>query len=617
MTSTRYGAFVARHRLSLCTSWLVFGLALITTPARTEPERCAVLQDDNHYAVCQTILTANKLATRAEKNKQWADAVAALNTAIYSLDYVVEKLTPPENFEELRNELVAERKGLMDGKTAAEEEIFKIEREAAKAEEGARIAAARARQIQVNLFKPSAGVDVYVNGTEATENTLYVPPGTMTIGMGRTGDKYYETKLKNLDKLLKLKVEGIPATTGIVPIVQEKTLPAFDLAVGPLIGFRRSLVRADLDMHVGLRAEAIFPDLVTTHFARLRLVAGYSWEQHPFIAGGSATPWSVHSFVGGLRLTVAQWLHFSALTGVSGVWEPARYSSAAWGPTVDFSAGISHVLVNSNVWKLGLGGAVHAGSSFWPTVTTGYAITLFGYGHLNASLFAQVQFGSSDPPARPSETEVVHLPGNLFRMGSESGPEAERPEHWVLLAPFDIDRKEVTVADFRVCVQSGKCSEPETGASCNWETRGKRNHPINCVTHEQAEAYCGFLGKRLPTESEWEYAARGSSRREYPWGSTRPSAAVCWSGEGVEHTSTCESGTQQDDKTPDGVLDMGGNVSEWTGRYCNYPKATCSGNSWVSRGGSYGHTKSDQMRAGARSVPTADSLETVGFRCAR
>jgi formylglycine-generating enzyme required for sulfatase activity len=80
----------------------------------------------------------------------------------------------------------------------------------------------------------------------------------------------------------------------------------------------------------------------------------------------------------------------------------------------------------------------------------------------------------------------------------------------------------VTVAAYRLCVRASACAPPIKHEGCNWEQRGRDDHPINCVDWAQANAYCAWMGKRLPTEEEWEYAARGREGRRYPWGDEAP-----------------------------------------------------------------------------------------------
>ncbi len=93
----------------------------------------------------------------------------------------------------------------------------------------------------------------------------------------------------------------------------------------------------------------------------------------------------------------------------------------------------------------------------------------------------------------------------------------EKPGLTVVLDAFAIDTYEVTVANYQKCVGVGKCTDPRTDDSCNWSRAGREQHPINCVDWEQAQAYCRWAGKRLPTEAEWEKAARGTDKRVYPF----------------------------------------------------------------------------------------------------
>lgn len=134
------------------------------------------------------------------------------------------------------------------------------------------------------------------------------------------------------------------------------------------------------------------------------------------------------------------------------------------------------------------------------------------------------------------------------------------------LAPFLIDRTEVTVAAYESCVANRLCKintakyNDNVKPMCN---RGpeKANHPMNCVSQLEAKNYCQIMGKRLPTEAEWEFAALGALRTQHPWGNdSKPPEAVCWQ----HRAGTCEVGTSAGDKSPFGVLDMAGNVQEWT-----------------------------------------------------
>ena len=205
---------------------------------------------------------------------------------------------------------------------------------------------------------------------------------------------------------------------------------------------------------------------------------------------------------------------------------------------------------------------------------------------------------------------------------------------------FLLDQTEVTVAAYQAyCTAKGNCAQVGTASGCNFGVPGREQHPINCVTWDQAVAYCDSLGKRLPTEIEWEYAARGPLSPEYPWGATAPTTDLCWN-----RTSTCEVGqfssTLLGAVVADGLYDMGGNVYEWTSSHlCPYPitdpncdpgAAACTwpdaqtgmvmymGPCRINRGGSYRVTNAKYVHAGYRDPdPVAHQSPGVGFRCAQ
>jgi formylglycine-generating enzyme required for sulfatase activity len=219
-------------------------------------------------------------------------------------------------------------------------------------------------------------------------------------------------------------------------------------------------------------------------------------------------------------------------------------------------------------------------------------------------------------PAAPALPPMVSIPGGTFQMGADD-IDAAKPVHSVTVAAFSMDRNEVTVAAYRGCTS---CSAPDTGEYCNWGKGGRDNHPINCVDWNQATAYCSSVGKRLPTEEEWEYAARGTDGRQYPWGNTEPSTQLCWSrnGEGKPN-STCSVGSYPAGRSPFGLNDMAGNVWEWTSSpYCSYSNPGCTNSDRVLRGGCWGVGLPARVRASIRLdfAPT-DRYSIVGFRCLR
>ena len=136
------------------------------------------------------------------------------------------------------------------------------------------------------------------------------------------------------------------------------------------------------------------------------------------------------------------------------------------------------------------------------------------------------------PPALTCPNGSVLIPAGEFSMGSPDGQGRadEHPRHRVRSAAFCMDRTEVTVAAYRACTSRGPCTVPiDTSVlwglahtHCNWGRSVTDTHPVNCVDWNQARNYCAWAGGRLPTEAEWEYAARGVESRQYPWGDAAP-----------------------------------------------------------------------------------------------
>ncbi len=188
----------------------------------------------------------------------------------------------------------------------------------------------------------------------------------------------------------------------------------------------------------------------------------------------------------------------------------------------------------------------------------------------------------------------------------------------------------MTVADYRRCVDVGRCAAPSAGEECNWGLSGRDRHPVNCVDWAQATAYCGFVGKRLPTEWEWEKAARGSDGRKYPWGSRSfertgrvanvADASLEKKREGWAldapyddgQAQTAPVGTYPAGASPVGALDMVGNVWEWTSTALDGDPSRR-----IIRGGSWTDSPSE-ARASFRiwSDPT-HRRSAGGFRCAK
>lgn len=222
-------------------------------------------------------------------------------------------------------------------------------------------------------------------------------------------------------------------------------------------------------------------------------------------------------------------------------------------------------------------------------------------------------------------------------MGSSDGQSDEKPVHQVTLQGFSMDVTEVTVAQYQECVSDGGCSpRSDDRAECSPPSSSGDEHPASCVDWSQATSFCSWAGKRLPTEEEWEYAAKGTDGRKFPWGNQAPSAqllnalgstegawkeraewAAMFSGsDGYEATAPVESFPAG--VSPFGLHDMAGNVREWTSsRYCNYLEA-CGAEARAIRGGSWKSELVSSARSAFREWgKPSNRYDDVGFRCAR
>jgi serine/threonine-protein kinase len=223
------------------------------------------------------------------------------------------------------------------------------------------------------------------------------------------------------------------------------------------------------------------------------------------------------------------------------------------------------------------------------------------------------------------DAPMVFVPAGEFTMGSNDYSD-EKPPHTVYLDAFWIDKFEVTNAAYKKCVDVGKRQPPSSPKS---NTRDSYygdlqygNYPVIYVSWNDANACCTWAGKRLPTEAEWEKAARGTDGRIYPWGNTFEQSRL---NSGMVVGDTTEVGKYPSGASPYGVLDMAGNVWEWVADwYGSYPSGTqrnptgpMSGEGRVVRGGAL-YLDWYNVRVAVRHVlaPTA-SLSNVGFRCAR
>jgi len=220
---------------------------------------------------------------------------------------------------------------------------------------------------------------------------------------------------------------------------------------------------------------------------------------------------------------------------------------------------------------------------------------------------------------------MVTIPAGPFTMGSDGGPDDEAPAHEVDVAEFEIDQFQVTNGDFAIFVEAtGHQTDAEKARSANtWQSYadGKDNHPVVKVSWNDAVAFCKWLDKRLPTEAEWEKAARGNDGYVYPWGNEYDPQKA--NGKDRAIRSTTAAGSFPEGASPYGVMDMAGNVWEWVADwYEAYPDSSHQSDYFgerfrVLRGGGWFET-ADFLRTATRNFLTDTAAsDDIGFRCVR
>ncbi|MEQ9497566.1 MAG: SUMF1/EgtB/PvdO family nonheme iron enzyme [Deltaproteobacteria bacterium] len=225
-------------------------------------------------------------------------------------------------------------------------------------------------------------------------------------------------------------------------------------------------------------------------------------------------------------------------------------------------------------------------------------------------------------PVTNEEVELgpVEIAAGKYRLGKSS----------IDLAAYAIDRREVTAAAYAGCVAAGACTAAEKAERCTSGIVGKERHPINCVTAKQAEAYCAYKKQRLPTEAEWERAARGPDDGAYAWGSAWPppegaanladattkARASHWERidgyvDGFPDTAPVSALVQY--PSASGVTGAAGNVMEWTADWADRRKTAR-----VVKGASFGHADREAARVTtSRAYDPERASAHIGFRCAR
>jgi Sulfatase-modifying factor enzyme 1 len=207
--------------------------------------------------------------------------------------------------------------------------------------------------------------------------------------------------------------------------------------------------------------------------------------------------------------------------------------------------------------------------------------------------------------------------GGSFWVGTagSKGPEDEHPTFQANVGDFCLDRTEVTAEAYDACVERKGCAARDPARSnltCNLGRDERKRHPANCVSWREANAYCAGLGKRLPSEVEWEYAARGGAEyRAFSFGAGSPDERVCW-----KSAMSCEVGSYPAGAF--GLFDMAGNVWEWTAtRYGPYPFGEIDNPNRVYRGGSWSRRFDKWLSPTLRNRFDETKWGShLGFRCA-
>jgi formylglycine-generating enzyme required for sulfatase activity/serine/threonine protein kinase len=265
-------------------------------------------------------------------------------------------------------------------------------------------------------------------------------------------------------------------------------------------------------------------------------------------------------------------------------------------------------------------------------------------------------------PGRCPDGMALISGGKMF-MGARDLNADAKPPHEVSISTFCLDRTEVTASAYLACVSTGECERPLEKVSwpnikdeqvkrysplCNASAPNRSNHPINCVAWGMADMFCRKKGARLPTEAEWEFAARGSNQRKYPWGDQEPNEKLlnacdksceAWSAKNMDAHETMHAGddgflaTAPVGSFPagaaaQGLMDMAGNVWEWTADwyapYTEAPQTDPKGPSdpgdkrlRVLRGGDFFSSNADWARPAYRWKTDPETYNhAIGFRCA-
>lgn len=246
---------------------------------------------------------------------------------------------------------------------------------------------------------------------------------------------------------------------------------------------------------------------------------------------------------------------------------------------------------------------------------------------------AKTPVAAEAPAEAPAEAQVKEpecpegmaaLPAGSFKSKRRGQAGVE-----VKVDALCLDRTEVTVAAYEACAEKGDCPEPDdVRDECNWlyddpDGFSRKNHPINCMSAAEAEAYCEVLGKRLPSANEFEWAQRGGPKGTvYPWGDDAEPRRVCSTENKNPHEmgvpTTCAVGSCPAGDSPQGIHDLAGGVSEWTSTAAgDDSRWTCGGITSCEDGSVNAVDENNEAGSCTESQPEVTYYQGVGFRCAK
>jgi formylglycine-generating enzyme required for sulfatase activity len=241
---------------------------------------------------------------------------------------------------------------------------------------------------------------------------------------------------------------------------------------------------------------------------------------------------------------------------------------------------------------------------------------------LSVSFISNGQNQSAKPPI---VNKMVRIPGGTFKMGSDMP--GMGPIHTVNVSSFFINAYEVTNGEYKKCVDDGKCTQPKKTDSIArpsyFYKPGYADFPVAYVNWDQAKAYCEYIGARLPTETEWEYAARGGLEGKSSPDGDEISKELA----NYEASSPVRVGSYPPNRY--GLYDMAGNVEEWVNDWCDVnsdyykaspskdPKGPPKGHSRVLRGGDFGDFDYSVTVFNRKAFSPTYQESSIGFRCAK